>query len=334
MIPVLDRNIESYSWAPSTAAVAESAGIDPVNVLRFDANVPARPLDFCSPGTIAHSLSEINTYPHGGYPELIGAIAEYNGVAPANVVLGAGCDDLILLVARSFAGPGERIAIADDPTYPVYRIAADIAGSDVVMDPGGRGRLGDAAAKDAALTFCCRPNNPTGALQQLPAVRPIAVDEAYYEYAGETCVDLIDSGVIVLRTFSKAFGLAGARVGYALAESETAAELNRRQAPAPISTISAELAVAALEKPPDVAPDIEERERLALKLSSLGLEVLPSRTNFVMVLQQDGGSLAGGLMRRGLVVRPVRGGIRITVRDRADDDALVDAIAQVLDDAN
>jgi histidinol-phosphate aminotransferase len=326
--PVLGRNIEPYAWAPSTTAVAESAGIDPVHVLRFDANVPPLPLQFCRPETIAHALSEINTYPHGGYPELTEAIAEYNRVAPANVVLGAGCDDLILLVARSFAGPGDRIAIADDPTYPLYRIAADIAGCDVVVGPEG------AAGGDLALTFCCRPNNPTGALQQLPSARPIAVDEAYHEYAGETVVDLIDTGVIVLRTLSKAFGLAGARVGYALADRDTADELNRRQAPAPISTVSAALAIAALEDPPDVAPEIEERERLALRLGSLGLEVLPSRTNFVMVRHEDGRSLYIELMRRGLVVRPVRGGIRITVRDRTDDDVLVDAIAQVLDDGS
>jgi histidinol-phosphate aminotransferase len=330
--PVLDRNIEPYVWAPSTAAVADSAAMDPAHVLRFDANVPARPLPFCRPATIADALSETNTYPHGGYPELVGAIADYSGVSPGNVVLGAGCDDLILLVARSFAGPGYRIAIADDPTYPLYRIAADIAGCEAVVARGGGDQREGGANIDATLTFCCRPNNPTGALQQLPAARPIAVDEAYYEYAGDTAVDLIDTGVIVLRTFSKAFGLAGARVGYALADPETAVELNRRQAPAPISTISAALAIAALEDPPNVAPEIEERERLALKLGSLGLDVLPSRTNFVMVRHENGGSLAGGLMHRGLVVRPVRDGIRITVRDRTDDDVLIDAIAQVLDD--
>ena len=326
MTPVLDRNIEAYAWAPSTTAVAASAGIDPVHVLRFDANVPARPLAFCRPETVAGALSEVNTYPHGGYPELIDAITRYNGVSPDSIVLGAGCDDLILLVARSFAGPGDRIAIAEEPTYPLYRIAADIAGADVAV--------GDLGRDDTAITFCCRPNNPTGALKPLPDARPIAVDEAYYEYAGESAIDQIESGVIVLRTFSKAFGLAGARIGYALADPEIADELNRRQAPAPISTISATLAIQALENPPDIAPELEERERLLQQLQSLGLDVLPSRTNFVMVLHEDGDLLAGLLVQRGLVVRPVKGGIRITVRNQADDDVLLQAIAQALDDAN
>src|SRR5213078_1504553 len=113
--------------------------------------------------------------------------------------------------------------------YSLFRVAVELAGATVAHD-------------DPSFTFCCRPNNPTGALDPLPAARPLVVDEAYWEYAGETAAGLIDDGVIVLRTFSKAFGLAGARVGYALADTETAAELNRRQAPQQVSAISAALA--------------------------------------------------------------------------------------------
>ena len=85
-------------------------------------------------------------------------------------MLGAGADDLILLCARAFAGPGDTVAIADDPTYPLFRVAAGLAGAEVGDD-------------DPALTFCCRPNNPTGALDPLPDARPLVVDEAYFEYA-------------------------------------------------------------------------------------------------------------------------------------------------------
>ena len=87
---------------------------------------------------------------------------------------------------------------------------------------------------------------PDGDGRPLPDARPLVVDEAYFEYCGETAIDLLDDGVVVLRTFSKAFGLAGARIGYALAAREIADELNARQAPAPVSTLSAALAVAAL----------------------------------------------------------------------------------------
>ena len=132
------------------------------------------------------------------------AIADYAGVEPENVVLGAGADDLILLAARAFAGPGDRVAIPAPPTYPLFRIAADLAGAEVSDD-------------GVVVTFACRPNNPTGELGGLPDARPLVVDEAYFEYSGSTAAPLLDDDVIVLRTFSKLFGLAGARVGYALA---------------------------------------------------------------------------------------------------------------------
>jgi histidinol-phosphate/aromatic aminotransferase/cobyric acid decarboxylase-like protein/imidazoleglycerol phosphate dehydratase HisB len=309
---------EPYVWAPSTPELARDAGLDPHELVRFDGNVPAWPLPSSRPGTIAGTLARVNEYPHGGSPELTAAIADYAGAAPENVVLGAGADDLILLCARTFAGPGDVVAIADEPTYSLYRVAAGLAGA-VVAD------------EEPAVTFCCRPNNPTGAFDPLPDTRPLVVDEAYFEYAGETAAALLDDRVVVLRTFSKAFGLAGARIGYALADADTAGELQRRQAPAPVSTLSAALAVAALADPPDVAPQVKERERLAGALRELGLEPLPSFANFVFVPLVDPDALAGALLRDGLVVRVLPGGIRITIRDREDDDLLLAGLARALE---
>jgi len=307
-----------YGWAPSTAEIARLAGIDPIEVIRYDGNVAAQPLPSSRPGTIAGQLARINTYAHGGYPELLDAIARYNGVGAENVVLGAGADDLILLCARAFAGPGDTAAIADDPTYPLFRIGAWLAGAEVGDD-------------DRALTFCCRPNNPTGALDPLPDARPLVVDEAYYEYCGETALPLIDDGVVVIRTFSKAFALAGARVGYAIADVETARELNARQAPCPVTSLSAALALAGLESPPDVGPVIEERERLSSVLRALGLEPLPSQGNFLFVPVEEPRALFDRLLRQGLAVRPFATGVRISVLDPDDDDVLVEAVARLLE---
>ena len=142
---------------------------------------------------------------------------------------------------------------------------------------------------------------------------------------------LLDDGVIVLRTFSKAFALAGARIGYALASSDVAAELNARQAPAPVSSLSAALAIAALASPPDVRPVIEERERLARALRAIGLPPLVSNANFLFVPYSDGRELASRLLHQGLVVRAYDDGIRITIRDRPDDDLLVETLARLLD---
>jgi imidazoleglycerol-phosphate dehydratase/histidinol-phosphatase len=317
----LPTGFAAYEWALSTEELAGRTGLDPLEIVRFDGNVEPQPPPSARPATIAGALAEVNAYAHGGYPRLVRAIADYAGVEPENIVLGAGADDLVLLCARAFAGPGDRVAIAEEPTYPLYRVAAGLAAADVGVGEGD----------GAAVTFCCRPNNPTGKLAELPEARPLVVDEAYFEYAGETAVGLIEEGVVVVRTFSKAFGLAGARVGYAVADRETAAELNRRQAPLPVSTLSAALAIAALADPPDVAPVVEERERVARALRALRLDPLPSRANFLFVPVEEPHAFAEALLRSGLVVRAFPDGIRFNVRDPADDDLLLEALARAID---
>jgi histidinol-phosphate/aromatic aminotransferase/cobyric acid decarboxylase-like protein/imidazoleglycerol phosphate dehydratase HisB len=314
----LSPEFTAYTWAMPTDEVALLAGIDQSQVVRYDQNTPPLPLPSTRPGAIAGALASISGYPAGGYKTLRRAIAEYNGIEPDQIVLGVGADDLILLCARCFAGQGDTIAVPEGRTYPLYRTAALLAGAEIGDD-------------NPVLTFTCRPNSPTGEMRELPAGRPLVVDEAYYEYCGETVVPLIDDDLIVLRTFSKAFGLAGARIGYALASREVAAELNARQAPAPVSTVSAALAVAALASPPDVTPLLEERERLASALHAIGLEPLPSQANFIFVPLENGRVVADALLRQGLVVRAYDDGIRITIRDQVDDDLLVEALAMRLD---
>jgi len=316
----LAPEFSAYTWAATTEDVAQLAGIDPSQVVRFDQNTPPLPLPSTRPGTIASALAGISSYPNTR--ALRRAIAEYVEVEPEQVVLGAGADDLIFLCARSFAGPGDAIAIPAAPTYPMYRVAAQVAGATATENPDG-----------AALTIACRPNSPTGELRPVPDARPLVVDEAYFEFCGETVAPLVhtDDELIVLRTFSKAFALAGARIGYAIAAPELARELNARQAPAPVSALSAALAVAALASPPDLTPVLEERERLASSLRVLGLEPLPSLGNFLFVPTEDGLALGEALMRQGYVVRAYPEGIRITIRDPEDDDLVVGALARILD---
>jgi histidinol-phosphate aminotransferase len=314
----LSPQFTPYGWALSAAEIAARAGIAPEDVLRFDGNTPPEPPPTARPETVAAALERIQSYKHGGFPELVAAIADYNGVEPETIVLGAGADDLLMLCARTYAGAGDRVAIADEPSYPLYRVAAWVTGADVGDD-------------DPVLTFVCRPHNPSGAMVEIPAARPLVVDEAYFEYGGETAIPLIGDDVIVVRTFSKAFGLASARVGYAVAAEATARELNERQQPAPVSTISAALALAGLEAgPPDVSATIAERERLGNALRSIGLEPLPSHTNFLLVPHARAQELYESLLARGLAVRPSPGAIRITVHRPDADDRLVAALAELL----
>jgi histidinol-phosphate aminotransferase len=308
----LVTKIVSYD-APSTEEISRRTGVPVSQILRFDGNTPPQRLPSTRAEALTEELARVHTYPHGGYPRLVEAIARYAGVSPENVALGAGADDLIFLVVRAFAGPGDHVAIANDPTYPLFSVAVWVAGAEI-------------GNEDPALTICCRPNNPTGELPELPQARPLLVDEAYFEYSGETAVELIDEDVIVLRTFSKIFGLAGARVGYALAGREAAAALNQRQHPAPLSTLSAALAIAALESPPDVGPLLEERDRVADRLRGLGFAPWPSHANFLFVPVDEPQQLWERLLGEGLVVRPVPGGIRITIRNEADDERLLQSL--------
>jgi histidinol-phosphate aminotransferase len=313
-VRALPPSFKPYGWAMSTAEAARIAGIEPHEVLRFDGNTPPRPPAYARPETIVAALDEVQRYPHGGFPALLDAIAEYAGVEAEQIVLGAGADNLILLCARSFAGPGDTVRVLDEPTYPLFRIAALLAGAEV----------GD---ENAVVTFSCRPHNPTGALGRVPDARPLVVDEAYYEYGDDTAVGL--DGVVVIRTFSKAFGLAAARVGYAIADAETAGDLRVRQDPLLITTFSAALALAALRAgPPDVSETIEERERLAGGLRAIGLEPLPSHANFVYVPLPGAREEHERLLRQGLVVRPFDDAIRITVHTPEANERLLRALEQ------
>ena len=167
-------------------------------------------------------------------------------------MLGAGADDILMLCARAYAGPGDRISIAYEPTYPVYRVSTWVAGAEVGDDRS----CADVRLPAAQSERCARRS-----ARRAPARRRRGVLRVR---GGETAVPLLDDDVIVVRTFSKAFGLASARVGYGLAAPNVAADLNARQEPAPVSTLSAALALAALEAgPPDVSATIAERERLA-----------------------------------------------------------------------
>jgi len=312
-----------YVWAPGVEDVAARHGVAPEHVLKFDQNTP--PLPGVPQVPLAESMARLSQYPDGSYRELREAAAAYAGLAPENVVVGAGADDLILLLAQAFLGPGRRAAIAP-PTYALYRIATTLHGAAVV-----------GPEEEAELAWLCNPNNPTGSWIEPEEIverarrRPgaiVVVDEAYVEYGARSCAPWVDEleNVVVVRTLSKAFGFAALRVGYALAHPETAALLTERRAPAPIAGPSAAIAAAALRDPRlgDVETTITERERVRLALTAAGFDCPPTATNFVYVPTDE--PLAEDLERRGIVVRSFPGAIRVTVRRPSENDVLLRAL--------
>jgi histidinol-phosphate aminotransferase len=333
----LSEGFVPYVWASSSEEIARRHGLRPERVIRYDQNTPALPGVPQIP--LGESFRALNDYPDGTYRELREAAAAYAGQHWLNVVVGAGADDLIALCARTFLGTGSSAAIAT-PTYPLFRIATQLQNAaayelELGPAPGAAEELLD-SLPDVDLVWWCNPNNPTGGsveperLAALACARPdtvVVVDEAYVEYGAGTAAPFVGEqpNLVVIRTLSKAFGFAALRVGFALAEKETAGVLEARRAPAPIATPAARIAAAALRKPPfDVRPTIAERERMRSLLLAAGYVVPPSSGNFVFVRTEA--PLADGLEKRGLVVRAVPGGIRITVRNPEDDDLLLRAL--------
>jgi histidinol-phosphate aminotransferase len=305
-------------------------------VLRFDANLPPFPAPL--PPTVAAALADRGEYPEGSYRELRAAAAAYAGCEPDEVVVDAGADGLIALVARTYLRAAS-VALTEEPTYPLYAVASGIEGAEVRTAPRDLDELAT-TARDAQVLWLCNPGNPSGALwpaaeivrlaERVPETL-VAVDEAYFEYAGETVAAAVRSrpNLVALRTLSKAFGLAGLRVGYAIASREVAAELGKRRSPAPIATAAATLAAAALREPQiqgEIAATLAERERVRGALAASGYDVPGVHANFVVVHTAAAPALAAELEGRGLVVRSFPDALRITVRSPADDDLVLRAL--------
>jgi histidinol dehydrogenase len=243
----------------------------------------------------------ITRYPSVYGNELKSAIARRLGVAPGNVVTGCGSDDLIDTAVRAFCEPGDRVAYPD-PTFGMVHAFTRMNAARPVAVPLGPAFALDADAllgQRAPLTYVCRPNNPTGTLFDARALDRlereaegvVLVDEAYVDFSGEAGIAAAAAAstrTIALRTFSKAYGMAGLRVGFAIGPAALIAEIEKSRGPYKVSALAERAALAALTAGADwtrarADEAIETRERLASRLRALGLEPLPSAANFLLV---------------------------------------------------
>jgi histidinol-phosphate aminotransferase len=349
-------SVAVYEWQPTTRAIAARVGIDAAQVIRFDHNTSPFPPPWAA-AEATRAAAELNEYPGADYLPLREAVAEYTGVSPDQVVTGAGADELIDLCAKAFL-PAGGTAVDLPPSYPLFRIAS--AGRAAVLRevnrriPGFRPASAELvqAARDADLVWMCVPNNPTGHRDPDDLIRAViraasgvvVVDGAYAEYSGDRWWNWIAQypNLVVLGTLSKAFGLAGIRVGYSISHPDLATALDGRRPPGSISTVSAALAARALREPEravaNVAAVTEERARMQNELERLGFRVHPSVANFLLV---EVGSQARQISRslmweRGVVVRsfpqdgPLAGQLRFTVRFPVENDRLLVALKEVI----
>ncbi|MGY1842580.1 histidinol-phosphate transaminase [Modestobacter sp. SYSU DS0875] len=316
---------------------------------------------------IAATAGETHRYPDNGATVLTAALAERYGVSPGQVATGCGAVTLLQQLAQAYNDPGTGIAFAWR-SFEMYPLLAQVAGAraqQVPLVPGTPGGAADthdlealAAVVDerTRLVLVCNPNNPTGTavrraqlerfLDAVPETALVVVDEAYREFVTDPGVpDGVElmrgrPNVAVLRTFSKAWGLAGLRVGYLLAEDPGVADAVRRtHVPFSVSSLAQAAAVAALASEDEVrqrcAAVVAERDRLTAALRERGLPVADSQANFVWLpLGERTADVAAALEARAVITRPFPGvGLRVTVGTAEEDDVLLGALDAVLTSA-
>lgn len=310
---------------------------------------------------LAEFAAEAHYYPDSQARALREALAGRHGVTPEHIVVGNGSVECIDLVARAFLRPGEA-AVVGFPSFPRFQIACQVVGVRPTVVPHREWRF-DLDGLRAAVTGCTRvvfiddPCNPTGThiprkdltafLDDLPPEVLVVLDQAYYEFApeGERFAEDIDrirdgANLVVLRTFSKAYGLAGLRVGYAITRLEHARALNRVREAFNTNSFAQVAALAALDDHSHVVETVAvtaaERAWLGAQFERLGFRHVPSVTNFLFTdLGAEAASINRGLLERGIIVRPMTApGIetwaRISIAARAGNRRLVSALEDLI----
>lgn len=344
------RRIAPYTPGKPVSELARELGLADIIKLASNEN----PLG-ASPAALAAmraALAESATYPDGSGHALKQALAAGLGLVPAQLTLGNGSNDVLVLLAEAFLTPGTE-ALFSQYCFAVYPLAVQATGARAIVVPAlpadhAQMPLGhDLDAMRAAVTaqtrlvFVANPNNPTGTwvgaaaleafIASLPSSTIVVLDEAYFEYARrEGCGDGIAwlaryPRLVVVRTFSKAYGLAALRIGYAASHPEVADVLNRIRQPFNVNSIALEGARAALGDAGHIERSVAlvqaERPRLARELAARGFTVLPSAGNFLLAhigSAPRAAALDEHLLRGGVIVRPVgnyglAGYLRITI---------------------
>jgi histidinol-phosphate aminotransferase len=280
---------------------------------------------------IGHALAHLQRYPDGAGFELVQALARHLKVLPGQIVIGNGSDDLLGMLARVLLQVGDEV-IVPEPSFLMYTIVAQSAGAVTIKVPLKEMAI-DLPAMSARvgprtrLIFVCQPNNPTGTivgrrdfetfLDALPPHVVVVVDEAYVEFVRDTEYAsgpfYIDSSptVVTLRTFSKAYGLAGLRVGYGLMPTFLAELLNRVRMPFNVNTLAQVAAVAALDDTPFLDKSLstvhEGLDFFYAELTRRGIRFFPSQANFFLIdVNAPADEVFEQLLRQGVIVRSMR----------------------------
>lgn len=309
---------------------------------------------------MAEAVASVHFYPDGNAYYLKNAVAEFHDVAPEQLLFGNGSSDVLQILGETYIAAGDHIVFPEQ-SFVVYSLISAIFDARTTTTPLTNdgydlATLAAAVTEDTKLVFVANPNNPTGTyvtkreldtfFDAIPASVMVVLDEAYFEYIDRDDypdgLDYLRAGrnVIVTRTFSKAYGLAGLRVGYGVASPEVIEMMNRARPPFNVNSLAQTAARAALEDVTHVersrALTLAGMETLTAGVTKLGLSFVPSVANFLLVhLGRDGQQVTEALTRHGVIVRPMGGyryprSVRVTVGTATQNERFLGALAEVL----
>lgn len=352
-------DLVAYEPGKPIEETARELGLNPAEIVKLASNEnPLGPSPMAQQA-MAEATRQMHIYPDGGGYRLRTALAEKHEVGLANVVLGNGSNEIIELLCHCFLNPDAEL-IAAEHAFVVYKLMATLFGAKYVAvpDPGfvhDLDAMAAAVTEKTRLVFVANPNNPTGTLVSSEAIERfldalpehvIAVfDEAYFEFL-EDPTDTIryvreGRNVIVMRTFSKAQGLAGLRIGYGIAPTSITGILQKARQPFNTNELAQMAALASIADVEHITATVENnrigRDIFQQRFAEMGLEFVPSHANFVLVRVGDGDRVFAELLKRGVIVRAMRGyklpeWVRISVGLPAENERCLTTLAEVLAD--
>ena len=351
------RHISPYLPGKPITELAREMGIPVENIVKLASN--ENPLGMSPRARVAveQAIAGVERYPDQF--DLIKALADRSGLAQEQIVLGNGSNDVLDLAARVFLAPG-RSAVLAQHAFAVYPLATLTTGAQCIVVPAKHyghdlDAMRAAIRPDTRIVWIANPNNPTGNflpypevkafLAKVPAEVAVVLDEAYTEYLAPA--DRVDTlawirefpNLIVTRTFSKVYGLAGLRVGYAAASPEVADLMNRVRQPFNVNNLALAAAIAALDDHAFLAESYQLNrrgmEQLVAGIKQLGLEHIPSHGNFLTFKVSDGATVNQKLLRQGVIVRPIGGyglpdHLRVTIGLERENAAFLAALVKAL----
>jgi histidinol-phosphate aminotransferase len=354
------QKLSHYVPGKPVEELARELGLNPSDIVKLASNENPLGPSPRAVQAIQAALPELTRYPDGNGFELKQALAERFDVRPAMITLGNGSNDILELITRAFVGPQHEV-IFSEHAFAVYPIVTQAVGAKAVVVPAKNwghdlSAMADAVTPATRLVFVANPNNPTGTwitrgdleafLERVPEDVIVVLDEAYTEYVEASDMpsglDYVSSrpNLLVSRTFSKAYGLAALRVGYAISDPAIADAMNRVRQPFNVNSLALAAAVAALE---DVNYLGESRVlnrqgmlQLEAGFTDMGLDWIPSRGNFIAVdLRREAAPVFQALLREGVIVRPVANygmpnHLRVTIGLKNENQRFLHALAKVL----